>query len=126
MKKLLPPIGVLLLLFLLSALNSSAIARMTQQWQDQILSAESSAIQGRWDDAAAILETSCRDWEHAQLYLHIVLERSALDDAQAMYCRAMAFALAEDPAEFRAETADLRAHLTLLAETEAFSLKNIL
>lgn len=126
MKKMLLPIGALGLIFLLSLCNGAAVTRKTLRWQQQILRAQASALQGRWSDAAALLEESHQDWERAQLYLHIVLEHDAIDDAEAMYRRAMAFALAEEPSEFRAETEDLDAQLELLSEMEALSVKNIL
>ena len=50
----------------------------------------------------------------------------AVNSAEAMYLRAMAFAKSEEDSEFRAELADLRAQLRLLAEMEKFSLSNVL
>ena len=87
MKKMLLPIGALGLIFLLSLCNGAAVTRKTLRWQQQILRAQASALQGRWSDAAALLEESHQDWERAQLYLHIVLEHDAIDDAEAMYRR---------------------------------------
>lgn len=49
-----------------------------------------------------------------------------MDDAEAMYRRAMAFAATRELTEFRAELADLRDQLRLLAEMERFSVKNVL
>ena len=43
-----------------------------------------------------------------------------------MYRRAMAFAAARESSELRAELADLRDQLRLLAEMERFSIKNVL
>ena len=43
-----------------------------------------------------------------------------------MYRRAMAFAAAREPNEFRAELSDLRDQLRLVAERERFTIKNIL
>ena len=54
------------------------------------------------------------------------MEHDAVDDAEAMYRRAMAFAAAEEPSEFRAEIADLSDQLRLLSEMEQCSIKNIL
>ena len=126
MKKLLPPLGLLLTLFLLAGANGLLLSRFTARWQDQLLQAESWAIQEQWDRAANVLEESYRDWQRAQGYLHVVLAHGAVDGAEAMYHRARAFALAQEPAEFRAETAGLRTQLALLAEMEQFSLKNVL
>ena len=43
-----------------------------------------------------------------------------------MYHRARAFVLTKEDSEFRAEAADLRTQLALLAEMEQFDLKNVL
>ena len=56
----------------------------------------------------------------------LVTEHDAVDDAEAMYRRAMAFAATRETTEFRAELADLRDQLRLLAEMERFNVKNIL
>lgn len=126
MKKLLPPLAVLLAIFLLALGNGLIVSRFTQRWQSQVSRSSALAVQENWDGAWQVLEESYRDWSKPQAYLHIVLEHEVIDDAEAMYHRAMAFALAEEPSEFRAETADLCAQLSLLAEMERFSLKNVL
>lgn len=55
-----------------------------------------------------VLTDSYTDWSGKQTYLHIVTEHDAVDDAEAMYRRAMAFAATRELTEFRAELADLR------------------
>ncbi len=76
--------------------------------------------------ATAELVDSYKDWSAHQTYLHIVSEHEAVDDAETMYRRAMAFAAAREPNEFRAELSDLRDQLRLVAERERFTIKNIL
>ena len=49
-----------------------------------------------------------------------------INDADAMYRRALAFTKAQEPKELRAELANLQDQLTLLTEMERLSLKNIL
>ena len=126
MKKLALPASALLLLFLLSAVNGIVLSRRVEHWQHQRSQAEYWADQSQWDQTIAALEESYQDWQHAQGYLHVVLDHTAVDDAEAMYHRARAFALTEEPSEFRAETAHLRAQLALLADMEQFSIQNIL
>ena len=87
---------------------------------------EELAAAENWRSAADALAESYKDWSGSQVYLHIVSEHDAVDDAEAMYRRAMAFALEQEPSEFRAELADLQDQLRLLAEMERFSLKNVL
>ena len=58
--------------------------------------------------------------------LHIVARHDTVDDAEAMYRRALAFAATRELTEFRAEISDLRDQLRLLAETERLDIKNVL
>lgn len=123
---MLAPISVLALLLFFSLWNSTVISHETQRWQGQLTQSAQLAAQEQWADAAQALQESYQDWSRHQVYLHIVLEHDAVDDAEAMYRRAAAFAAQKEPSEFQAETADLYDQLRLLAEMEQFSLKNIL
>ena len=106
--------------------NSAAMSGHTERWDGQLRQAEALAREGKWPEAAAALEASYADWSKRQTYLHIVTLHSAVDDAEGMYHRAMAFAGVQEDSEFLAELADLRDQLRLLAEMEKFSIKNVL
>ena len=108
------------------AINCRCMTARTDRWSGQIEASESLAQAGRWNAASAALQGSYADWSASQTYLHIVAEHEAVDGAEAMYRRAAAFAAEEESSEFRAELADLRNQLRLLAEMERFSVKNIL
>ena len=60
--------------------------------------------------------------------LNVSLENHhrAVDDAEAMYRRAMAFAETQEIAEFRAELSDLMDQLRLISEMEALNIRNVL
>ena len=119
-RDMLPPLAVLAVILAFALWNSAAITGHTQRWRDQLQQAED------WPEAVNALTASYEDWSDHQTYLHIVSQHDAVDDAEAMYRRAMAFALEQEPSEFRAELADLQDQLRLLAEMERFSLKNVL
>ena len=106
--------------------NSAAVSSQTDRWQAQLQQAEALAKAEDWAGTAAALEDSYADWLSRQTWLHIVAEHDIVDDADAMYHRAMAFAATEEPSEFQAEIADLAAQLRLLAETARFHIGNIL
>ena len=125
-RDMLPPLAVLAVILAFALWNSAAITGYTQRWRDQLQQAEELAASENWQAAADALSESYADWSGSQVYLHIVSEHDAVDDAEAMYRRAMAFALEKEPSEFRAELADLQDQLRLLAEMERFSLKNVL
>ena len=122
----LPPLLLLTVLLALSLWSSSRITRDTERWRDQLAQAEALVRDQAWPEALAALEDSYRDWQTQQTYLHIVTEHGVLDEAEAMYHRAAAFAREREAAEFRAEIQHLRHQLTLMAEMERFSIKNVL
>ena len=125
-RDMLPPVAVLTLILAFAVWNSSAITEHTQRWREQLRQAEQLAQTNAWESAESVLAESYEDWSGQQVFLHIVSEHDAVDDAEAMYRRAMAFAQEQEPSEFQAEIADLQDQLRLLAEMERFSIKNIL
>ena len=125
-KDMLPPVGVLAVILAFALWNSAVITGHTQRWRDQLQQAEALALDEDWQAAGYALAKSYEDWSERQVFLHIVSEHEAVDDAEAMYRRAMAFAAEQESSEFRAELADLQDQLRLLAEMERFSLKNVL
>ena len=125
-RDMLPPLAVLAIILAFALWNSAAITGCTQRWRGQLQQVEALAATENWQAAGNALAESYKDWSGSQVYLHIVSEHDAVDDAEAMYRRAMVFALEQESSEFRAELADLQDQLRLLAEMERFSLKNIL
>lgn len=120
------PAAVLAAILAFCVWNSAAMAGHTLRWQEELDAAERLADTADWPGAVRALEAAYADWSEEQTYLHCVTGHDAVDDAEAMYRRALAFAESEEDSEFRAETADLRAQLRLLSEMEEFSLRNIL
>ena len=90
------------------------------------LQADAQAQSEAWTEAVDTLAGSYDDWSESQTYLHIVARHDTVDDAEAMYRRALAFAATRELTEFRAEISDLRDQLRLLAETERLDIKNVL
>ena len=119
------PLAVLAVTLAFCLWNSAAMASHTARWQEQLGPAEQRAETGDWEGAVQALETGYDDWSRHQNWLHCVTGHDAVDDAEAMYHRALAFAESQEDSEFRAEIADLRAQLRLLAEMEEFSLRNV-
>ena len=116
---------VILLILSLSLWNSSAVSKETAQLQQQLQTVDAYAQQESWPDAYSLLKDCYSSWTQHQTWLHMVAEHDLLNAAEAMYQRAMAFALAEEPSEFHAELADLQTQIRLLAEAERFSVENI-
>jgi len=125
-KALLAPAATLVLLFALSLWNGFTIQKETARWSSQLQQAVHFIQSENWSAIETAIQTSYEDWRGKQTYLHIVLEHEAIDNAEAMYQRAFAFASAKDSQELQAELADLLHQLTLLSEMERLSIKNIL
>ena len=125
-KSLAVPLAVLGVILAFALWNSRCVTAETDHWREQLRQADILAQAGEWERAAAALSDSYGDWSARQNYLHIVAEHDAIDGAESMYRRAMAFAATEELSEFRAELADLRDQLRLLAEMEEFSIGNVL
>ena len=126
MKRFFPPLAVLAAILALSLWNARVMEGQTSHLRSQLLQVQKLAAAENWQGAEDALADSYADWTSRQTYLHIVTEHDAVDDAEAMYRRAMAFAAARESSELRAELADLRDQLRLLAEMERFSIKNVL
>lgn len=125
MKTWLSP-SLLLLAILTGALwNSRAMEANAQRWVSQLQTAQAAAEAEDWEGAVSALAAGYADWSRRQTYLRITASHDAVDEAEAMYHRAAAFARAQEPSEFQAETAGLRRQLRLLAERERLSVKNV-
>ena len=122
----LPPLALLAAILAFSLWNSACMTLQTDRWREQLRQADALAQTEDWPEAVNVLTASYEDWSDHQTYLHIVSQHDAVDDAEAMYRRFLAFAATQEVTEFRAELADLRDQLRLLAEMERFSIGNVL
>ena len=125
-KDYLVPITILAVIFGFALWNGITIQKNTARWSSQLQQAVQMISTENWDSINCTLQNSYNDWQNRQTYLHIVLEHDTINDADAMYRRALAFTKAQEPKELRAELANLQDQLTLLTEMERLSLKNIL
>ena len=125
MKKLIPA-AVLAAILSLSLWNSAQMEADTARWRSQLAQIDPLIEAGARSTLEELLAGSYASWSARQTYLHIVTEHDAVDDAEAMFRRCMAFASAREPSELRAEAADLQDQLRLLAEMERLSLRNVL
>ena len=125
-RMLLPPVLVLAALLAVSLWNIHHMDVETDRWRAQLQAADRLALSGEWAETLDALWESYDDWSCSQTYLHIVSHHDAVDDAEAMYRRAIAFAETEEITEFHAELSDLRDQLRLSAEMEALNIRNVL
>ena len=125
-RMLLPPVLVLAALLAVSLWNIHHMDAETDRWRAQLQAADRLALSGEWAETLDALWESYDDWSRSQTYLHIVSHHDAVDDAEAMYRRTIAFAETEEITEFHAELSDLRDQLRLIAEMEALNIRNVL
>ena len=116
MRSCLTPIAILAAILAFALWNGSHMADSTDRWRDQLQQVDALAQAEAWTEALDALAESYEDWSERQTYLHIVAKHDTVDDAEAMYRRAMAFAATRELTEFRAELSDLRDQLRLLAD----------
>ena len=126
MKGCVTPLVILAAVLGFALWNGASMSADTARWQEQLQQADALAQSEDWSAATSALAESYADWTTSQTYLHIVAEHDTVDDAEAMYRRALAFAAGQEPDELRAEIAGLRDQLRLLAELERLDIRNIL
>ena len=120
------PAAILAAILSFALWNGARMTGCTARWRDQLQQVDALAQAEAWTEALDALAESYEDWSERQTYLHIVAKHDSVDDAEAMYRRAMAFAATRELTEFRAELSDLRDQLRLLAEVERLDVKNVL
>jgi len=125
-KGFLIPLAVLTAILAFCLWNGAAMGEDTARWRAQLEEADRLVQSGDWKGASAAIAESYAGWTSRQTYLHCVTGHDAVDEAEAMYLRALAFAEREEDSEIRAELAGLRAQLRRLAEMEELSLRNVL
>ena len=120
------PAAILAAILSFALWNGARMTGCTARWRDQLQQVDALAQAEAWTEALDALAESYEDWSERQTYLHIVAKHDSVDDAEAMYRRAMAFAATRELTEFRAELSDLRDQLRLLTEMERLDIENVL
>ena len=126
MRSLFPPVALMLVLTGFSVWHSLAVEKDVARWTAQLTEIDTLAAEESWAEVSAKLADAYDDWHRRHGYLTATIHHDMVADAEAMYLRAVSFALEEDVKEFRAEVAGLRAHLRFLAEAESFRPENVL
>ena len=120
------PCAILSAILSLSLLNARTVNETVDVWCQDLQSAQQSADAENWEQTQRILTDTYKKWDEKQSYFHIVTVHAELDEVEALFAKSRSFALEQDEAEFRANTAELITQLKLLAEMQEISVKNIL
>ena len=125
MKAIRIPVFVLALLLTLSVCNAVYLTGRCTLWEQQLAEAHRAADAGQTADAAAALDRLDALWQADQVYLHIVVSHEDINNAEALLRRSMVLCAVGDE-ELRPALAELGASLSMVAETQQISIKNIL
>lgn len=127
MKRLWIAAGILLALCAATAANVLCITNLTRRTADTLAQAQTSAGAGDWDRAAELTHQAEHSFQEQSFYLHITLRHSDIDAVEIAFQEVEQLLLhRERLGEYAAANARLIAQVELLAESEAFTLKNIL
>ena len=102
--------------------------RLADDLSGLLLQAEAQVDQEDWARAESFTRQALEDWERHDFYLHAVMRHEDIDAIQLSFHEALAFLSGEElqPAEYSAVNARLLSQLSLLAEGELPTLKNLL
>ena len=126
MKPLIVSLTALAVILAFSLWSGRYVAARTETWSDQLADADLSAQQERWADTLDQLHLAYAGWGASQAFLHTIMEHDELDEAESLFATAFAACDERDAPDFHAAMAQLKTQLSLLAETQAVSIKNIL
>ena len=126
MKPLVLSLAALAAILAFSLWSGYYVAERTETWSAQLSVADEYAQQERWEDAEAQLQLAYDDWCTSQTFFHTIMEHDELDEAESLFATAYAACDERDVPDFHAAMAQLATQLSLLAETQAVSVKNIL
>ena len=126
MKSLFIPILVLAAVLAAALWTGNYISGETARWSDTLRQADTLAAQERWEEAENAIQQAYDDWNSRQTFLHIVMEHEELDEAESLFAAAFAACSLRDAPDFQATLAQLISQMSLLAETQQVSIKNIL
>ena len=122
---ILPTVTILLLLGLCIA-NGLLLRQHTDRWSGMAAETARYARSERWPEARRELDALAADWDEAQIYLHIVVHHSTLDEVQTLLTRCRTLCRLRQGDDLLPELAQLRQQLQQLDGLERLSLRNIL
>lgn len=119
--------SVLVLLCAAALWNGLSLDRFTGNLVSSLEQAQGMAEKGSWEEAARITENAERRFQERAFYLHITLRHSDIDAVEISFREVeQLLTHRERLGEYAAANARLTAQLELIAQSERFSLHNVL
>lgn len=121
-------IALALLAFLLASTlaNSVYLSRIIDGYELRLSTAQTLAAQGAWTNASQLTRQVFRDWEERSFYFHILIRHTDTDAVYLAFREVQEYLTLEETDQYTAANARLIAQLSLLAEMEQLTLKNVL
>lgn len=126
MRALYIPLAVLAAILAFSLWTGQYVQQSTDVWTAALAESGEAARAEDWSAAAERLEGAYRGWGGSQGFFHIIMDHAELDEVESLFAGALAVCQEQDEPDFHTLIAQLSAGLEMLAETQRFSLRNVL
>lgn len=118
--------GVLALLLAFSWANAWYIGSFSDTLSDMLAQAEDAAEAGDWETAEALTLDAQDRWTRSSGYLYTVLRHSDTDQVDIKFQAVLEWIECEEDGEYSSANAELMTQLSLVAEMEQLTIKNLL
>lgn len=126
MRALYIPLAVLAAILAFSLWTGQYVQQSTDVWTAALAESGEAARAEDWSAAAERLEGAYRGWGGSQGFFPIIMDHAELDEVESLFAGALAVCQEQDEPDFHTLIAQLSAGLEMLAETQRFSLRNVL
>ena len=126
MKAFTIPAALLAVILAFSLWTERYVQRNTDAWTAQLAEAGQAARGEDWTRAAEGLDSAYAGWNRSQDFFHVIMDHAELDEVEELFAGALAVCQERDEPDFHTLLSQLSAGLEMLAETQRFSLRNIL
>lgn len=126
MKAFYIPAAVLAAILAFSLWTGYYVQQSTGEWTALLDESCRAAKAENWTEAAERLDEAYGGWNRCQDFFHIIMDHAELDEVEALFAGALAVCQEQDEPDFHTLVAQLSSGLKMLAETQQFSLRNVL
>ncbi|MDE7009761.1 MAG: DUF4363 family protein [Oscillospiraceae bacterium] len=120
------PAAVLAAILAFSLWTGRCVQRDTERWTAALSESGREAREENWEAAAARLDEAYSGWSRSQGFLHTIMDHAELDEVEELFAGALAVCQEQDEPDFHTLLSQIAASLEMLAETQRFSLRNVL
>ena len=126
MKRFWISVAILCATFALALVNGWTLRQLTGGMTLRLEQAQHLAEQQQWEQADRLTQQAKDLWDRGETYLYIVLRHTEADAVAQQFREVLELLQWKEEAEYTSANAKLVEDIRLLAEMEAFTLKNLL